>query len=451
LAEVEKYVDAYDSILAACGDTYSKAGLEYAQTMDSNSSFLTTSAESLLTSEISRSEQVQQKIQADFERMMLVIIVIVVIAVILASILALSVSGSIVKPVRRLQGHLAVMTEGDLTQEDIKVKSMDEVGHATLAFNKMKGNLVHIIREVVNGTDELQGAIATVNCSIEENAKGSTRIAEAVEEMFGSLEQQKTQIQHLVDQSERMDRISGQVASDAESIYARAEETKNNADVGMEKLMAYVEQMQEVNASMQEIRKEFATFGDSMNEMTCILDSIMDIATQTNLLSLNASIEAARAGDAGKGFSVVATEIRSLADDSQAAASRIAEMIANVTGEADAMSAKLQEGLDNLEKGNQMTNDTKESFSVIRQGTDEVGHSVESIMERVGALSTEIETELEHINSIDRSAGNNVTEMNEISAIVTEEGANLQEVSDAMNKLLTLTDHLEEMVSEFRL
>lgn len=450
-SEVDKFVSAYDEILAACGDKYSSAGLEAAKRMDSNSTFLSTSAETLLTFEIARSEAVQQQIQSDFKKMILLVTVIVVVTVVVVFIVTIMVSRSITVPIRQLQKQLAVMSEGDLTHGDVVIRSKDEVGHVAVAFNKMKGNLVQVIGKVMSSTDDLKTAAATVNTSVEENAVGSNRIAEAVESMFRSLEQQQAEIGRIVGQIDEMDGISKQVAEEAEKIFHNSGMTKQNAGEGKEKLMAYVGQLSEVNHSMQEMAEVFESFGENTKEMTAALEAITEIAEQTNLLSLNASIEAARAGEAGRGFAVVASEIRKLADDSQEAAGRIGEMIGNVGRQAEEMQEKLRASLVQLEKGNQMTEETKSSFGIIQKGTDEVGKSVEGIMHRVENLAEKISEAVESTGAIREASDGNVTEMNEISAIVTEESANLQEVAETVSKVHGLTKELKGLVSGFNL
>lgn len=202
---------------------------------------------------------------------------------------------------------------------------------------------------------------------------------------------------------------------------------------------------------MREMEIVFSSFGENTKGMTEALESISSIASQTNLLSLNASIEAARAGEAGKGFAVVATEIRNLADDSQAAAAHIGKMIESVGNQADQMTARLRESLEQLEKGNQMTGAAKESFEIITAGTDEVNNNVEDIINGVEVLNDRIAEAMESMGTVKDAADSNVTEINEVSAVVTEQSANLEEVSEAMDKLLVLTNDVENLVAEFKI
>lgn len=450
-SEAGKFVAAFRELQAACGDTYSSAGLNAAQDMSGSISFVSTSAETLLASEIARSEKVVDEIQSAFSNMRNIIVVIVLITAVVVLAAAFALTQSITAPIIQLEKKLSVMSEGNLTSEDIRVKSRDESGRAASAFNKMKGSLVHLISKVAANMAELKLATATVNTSVDENAQGGTRIAEAVDGMLAALERQQQEVSRAQGQFGDMGAIAEKVADYAEAIHGNAGKTRDNARDGMQKIMAYVEQMQTVNRSMQEMESVFASFGENTKGMTEALASISSIASQTNLLSLNASIEAARAGEAGRGFAVVATEIRDLADDSQAAAAHIGKMIESVSSQADQMTARLRESLDQLEKGNQMTGEAKESFETITAGTDEVSNSVEDIISGVEQLSDKIKDAMESMGTVKDAADSNVTEINEVSAVVAEQSANLEEVSEAMDRLLALTGDVEALVSEFKI
>lgn len=450
-SETGKFIASFRELQAACGDTYSSAGLNAAQNMSGSMGFVSSSAETLLASEIARSEKVADEIQSAFRNMRNLIVVIVLITAVVVLAAAFALTQSITAPIIQLEKKLTIMSEGNLTSEDIKVKSRDEAGRAASAFNKMKGSLVHLISKVAANMAELKMATATVNNSVDENAQGGTRIGDAVDGMLAALERQQQEVGRAQEQISDMGAIAGKVADYAEAIHGNAGKTRNNARDGMQKIVAYVEQMQKVNCSMCEMENVFASFGENTKGMTEALESISSIASQTNLLSLNASIEAARAGEAGKGFAVVATEIRNLADDSQAAAAHIGKMIEAVSTQADQMTARLRESLEQLEKGNQMTGEAKESFEIITAGTDEVSNSVEDIISGVEVLSDRIREAMESMGTVKDAADGNVIEINEVSAVVTEQSANLEEVSEAMDKLLALTDDVEGLVSEFKI
>lgn len=448
-SEVEKYTAAYENVLAACGTTYSSEGLEQAHQMANNSSFLVSSAETLLALEITRSEQVEKQIAADFGSMLVISITVAAVVGILMIFSAVTLSFSITRPIGKLRSHLMQMSERDLTGDDFKVRSSDEVGQAMGAFNVMRDTLISMITRVKNGTENLRSTTAVINDSVEQNSQGSRKISDAVDTMLEGLKAQQDEVSGIVEQISHMEKTAKKVSDDAGMIHQNSEEARAHAESGMKKIEAYVAQMQEVNRSMQEMNKVFASFDESTGGMEKALNSITEIASQTNLLSLNASIEAARAGEAGRGFAVVAEEIRQLADNSQTIAGQIGRMIGEVQRQADAMNAQLARSLKQLEIGNEMTRETKTSFELIRESTHVVGSSVDHIMERVSDLSDQIGVTSKGVDTIFRTAENNVDEINEVSTIVTQESANLQEVSEAIGRLLQSTVELEELVSEF--
>lgn len=448
-SEVEKYTAAYENVLAACETTYSSEGLEQAHQMANNSSFLVSSAETLLALEITRSEQVEKQIAADFGSMLVISITVAAVVGILMIFSAVTLSFSITRPIGKLRSHLMQMSERDLTGDDFKVRSSDEVGQAMGAFNVMRDTLISMITRVKNGTENLRSTTAVINDSVEQNSQGSRKISDAVDTMLEGLKAQQDEVSGIVDQISHMEKTAKEVSDDAGMIHQNSEEARAHAESGMKKIEAYVAQMQEVNRSMQEMNKVFASFDESTGGMEKALNSITEIASQTNLLSLNASIEAARAGEAGRGFAVVAEEIRQLADNSQTIAGQIGRMIGEVQRQADAMNAQLARSLKQLEIGNEMTRETKTSFELIRESTHVVGSSVDHIMERVSDLSDQIGVTSKGVDTIFRTAENNVDEINEVSTIVTQESANLQEVSEAIGRLLQSTVELEELVSEF--
>lgn len=448
-SEVEKYTAAYENVLAACGTTYSSEGLEQAHQMANNSSFLVSSAETLLALEITRSEQVEKQIAADFGSMLVISITVAAVVGILMIFSAVTLSFSITRPIGKLRSHLMQMSERDLTGDDFKVRSSDEVGQAMGAFNVMRDTLISMITRVKNGTENLRSTTAVINDSVEQNSQGSRKISDAVDTMLEGLKAQQDEVSGIVDQISHMEKTAKEVSDDAGMIHQNSEEARAHAESGMKKIEAYVAQMQEVNRSMQEMNKVFASFDESTGGMEKALNSITEIASQTNLLSLNASIEAARAGEAGRGFAVVAEEIRQLADNSQTIAGQIGRMIGEVQRQADAMNAQLARSLKQLEIGNEMTRETKTSFELIWESTHVVGSSVDHIMERVSDLSDQIGVTSKGVDTIFRTAENNVDEINEVSTIVTQESANLQEVSEAIGRLLQSTVELEELVSEF--
>lgn len=414
---MDKFVKLYEEITGICGEDYSSAASEQAARLDASTSFLTTNADNLLTYEIGRSEALQETIRQNSQKLFSALVAVITVSIFVAVFLAVVVSRSITRPIKELKKKITVIAAGDLS----------------------------------GSVAELKMATSTVNISIEENSKGSAQIAEAVGGMLFRLKKQQDEVPKIAEQIQEMEKVSGVIIENAEKIHENSEETRINAGNGMDKLIAYTDQLGVINDSIQEVTRVFAKFNENTKRMTEALNAITDIAVQTNLLSLNASIEAARAGEAGKGFAVVADEIRKLADDSQGAAKEIGAMIQKIQNESEHMNDKLEESLRHLQKGNEMTVETRSSFEVIKDGTGEVGRRVADIMEKLETLMEKIGHTVSSAGEIQNAADESVIEINEINAVVTEESANLESVSGAAGKLLDLTGRLEDMVGEFKL
>lgn len=450
-SSVEKYTKHFNDLRAACGDTFSSAGAEFAKNMSNEANFMSMNAETLLTYEVTRSEDVQKEIQENFNRTIMMLIVFVVLIGIVAIGVAIKVSRDITKPLQELQRKLAVLADQDLSDDEIMIQTNDETRDLGIAFNQMKGNLTNIIGKVSHGTGEMKTATSTVEVSISENAKGSQKISEAIDAMLNRLEEQTAEARKIMEQMTTMTSISEEVNQSAERIRTSSDDTLTKAGVGSENIEAYVSQMDAVNKTMNTMTEVFKSFSESTKQMTRVLATITDIAEQTNLLSLNASIEAARAGEAGRGFAVVATEIRNLADDSQNAAKEIGEMIKAVEKDAESMSGQIKESLEQLDKGNQIAEETRSSFALIQDGTEVVNEDVQDILNKIHNLSELMTETLDGVQIIHNAADSNVMEINDISAIVTEETANQEEVSTTTTMLANLAGELENVVQGFKL
>ena len=451
-AYVTKYTTAYRDLVKACGGTtFSNKGSQYLDEMNNNVSFLKNNASLLMSAEVTRSENLQEQIEAAMARLVAIIIILVIIVVLVSVIIVVFVSKGIVKPLLKVKKSIGLIADGDLTVDDIKVKNMDEVGEVAVALNKMKTSMFDVLNKVSDSTTSLREAMDSVAVSMDENTEGSNRIAEAVMDMHEKLQGQQAEVVSVVGQIEEMEAISATVVENAGRISENSQDTMKNADKGAELLDSFVAQMDSINDAIEEVSSSFVTFNENAVKMTESLQAITDIAAQTNLLSLNASIEAARAGEAGRGFAVVADEIRKLADDSNKAARDIGGMIKTIQEQSDVMNQKLQDSVAKLNEGNELTAQTKANLNTINDGTSEVVKSVDDIIEKLNTLTNKINATSQSANVIKDAADTSVIEIDEINAVVAEESANIESVSQTSADLLTLTNALEDEVKNFKL
>jgi methyl-accepting chemotaxis protein len=232
-------------------------------------------------------------------------------------------------------------------------------------------------------------------------------------------------------------------------IKENSKESLGNANTGNEAMENYSEQMNKVNHVIKQVAAKSVNLAESSNLMNQILKTITEISSQTNLLSLNASIEAARAGEAGRGFAVVANEIRQLSDSTQQAANQIGDIVKEVQKESVAMNSYMEEGLEQLEKGNKLSLVTKTNFKDIKEGTKLVNDSIEKVTLQMDIFSKEIKNVVESVEEIDIVSTKSADSVSNVTESVVTQSANLQEISATATMLAEYAEELKKQVDHF--
>ena len=455
LAQVQKAVENYllyfAALKEACGENYSTAGNQAIFSMQDGADFVTEQANQLIALELKRGQDIQNAIDANFKSTIMGIAIGFICVVLVSILLIIFLTNSILKPVKTLKNKLAVIAKGDLTGDEIRVNSEDEMKELSLSFNNMSNNLKEILTRVYDVSENINKAMGIVDEKITENTQNSEHVAETVEEMTVAVKEQAQESQGAMAQVNVMSDISGKIMVNAERIGEKAENSLTDAQAGNEHMNQYVEQLEKVNIVMNETSKVAEQLSGSVGEMNTILNSIAEIAEQTNLLSLNASIEASRAGESGRGFAVVAVEIRKLAENSKASVDRIAEIIMEVQQGTSQMTGKMKEGLNQLKAGNELAETTKKSFADIQNSTQTVNEDIVGIRSELGELAKVMKQVEESMAKIDVSATKNAESTEEIYDRVAKQHDNLREVSSNTEVLVKQIENLEQVVGKFKL
>lgn len=406
---------------------------------------------SLLTLELARSADIQQEIEKNFKELIILCITIFALAVIASVFLFIIIIKRITSSIKKLKNELLYMSEGDLSRENVNIRSNDEVEELAHNFNIMSDNLKKVIANVRKATIEIKDAAEVVTRSTIENEKGSENIAFALENMSRSMDDQQTETDNTIILMKEIKEISQDVNDKVSDISVSATNALDKAEVGNVKLSEYMDQLKDVNTTMEEVVQASDVFVKQINEMNSILDLIRGISNQTNLLSLNASIEAARAGDAGRGFAVVADEIRKLSDSSEELVEQIATIVNTLQFSMNDMTNKLSNSLDELDKSNDMAKVTMGSFGDIKDANAVECKMALDIKRMMKELFTGVTNIVDSMEKIEKATNENAMASQDISATVEEETANLEEVASRMEQLKDLTNNLEDLVLKFKL
>lgn len=335
-------------------------------------------------------------------------IVIMIMAVMLSLIFGLVISQIIVKPLRKMVALVALVSEGDLRQKsDIDTK--DEIGQLSASINHMAGNLQKLIGGIIQSSQSVAAASEQISASTEEIASGSTtqsRDAQIITELFKELSDAITT-----------------VAVSAEGAAELSSQAVRTATAGSKVLEASIAGMEVVNVKVTLLESDSSKIGE-------IIEVIDDIAQQTNLLALNAAIEAARAGEQGRGFAVVADEVRKLAERSGEATKQITSIIKTMQ---ENTKASVQAVLDSVAQ-------TQQTGSAFREIVEKVNDTSNMVNEIAAASEEQAAQSSEVIKSAQS-----------IAAASEEAAAAAEETAATSQSLAEQADLLNKSVSQFKI
>ena len=429
-----------------------------------------------------------------------------IIAVVLGFLFTFFLTRSITRPLALVTETAKRIASGDLTVERLNVRQRDEIGIMSDAFNMMVENLRTLIRQVAASSEDLsasseelaataeQAANATkqIAATIEQVAQGAADqsrsvqdTASVVDELKRSIhriaqgaEQQARAVQEMTSVMGEMTRALATTAERAAGVSDLAKKALQTARDGENAVRETVAGMRQIHETVSQTARNIQELGSHSEKVGEIVQVISGIADQTNLLALNAAIEAARAGEHGKGFAVVADEVRKLAERSAASAGEIAQLIGSmqhgigrVVASMNEGTAKVQVGLDlaqraggaldeilsALQSTTDGVNDIARYAEENRESVKRITHLAENLAgvseensasaEEMAARSDQVTSAIESISAVSEQTA---ASSEEVSASAEEMNSSVMEISRSVQQLTQMAAELQERVSKFR-
>ena len=377
-----------------------------------------------------------------------------IVLLVIFSGVGLVAAKSIVGPLHIVTERLGVMATGDL-REDNSLEEVfhrtDEIGEMSRALHTLQTHVSEMMKSIIESSQQVAASSQQLTNSSEQSAEVSGSVADSIvnvagscSEQFTEVENASTNIESLSDSMERFKKTiehAGQVVAEA----------KGQADNGEKAVTGAVRQMELIEQSVSQSAQVIEELGKESDKIGAIVDAISEIAEQTNLLALNAAIEAARAGEHGRGFAVVADEVRKLAEQSSSSAGEISNLIGSIQDKARNAVSVMQDGVSQVQNGVGAVNGAGNSFKDIAVMVEQVVEETAEMERTVAGLARNTTTIHEAVNKISEMSRNVASEAETVSAATEEQTATMNEIASASRRLTEMANGMEASVEKFKI
>jgi len=378
------------------------------------------------------------------------VLIVSLVFIIIAIIAIIILSRCFVRPIQLIRDECVYLTQGDFRERAVTVNSQDELGQLAQGFRVMKGHLQLLVKQVQLQAEQVAASSEELTASAQQSADAANQVAGSISGIAQGTEKQAVTYAHMSTIAEQMSESTEQFLNTARDLSVITTNTAQEATQGMQAVEQAVNQMNQINMGSEAVKGAIVDLATGSQEITEIVALISSIAGQTNLLALNAAIEAARAGEHGRGFAVVADEVRKLAEESNQAARQIGVLIQKNQINMDQAVDATQASTEGVKTGIVVVNSAGETFKKIVSSIMQISEQINEICESMTQMAANNRVLVASVYEGDNVRKENVDEVQTVSAAIEEQSASMQEIASSSQNLAVLASKLQAAVEKFQ-
>nr|WP_258000438.1 methyl-accepting chemotaxis protein [Bacillus sp. Marseille-P3661] len=398
----------------------------------------------------SRETAVEQA-KVSLNQSIFILVLSIVVSAILGSAVVYVISRIVQQNLNKVIHMATEISNGNLNIESSEYNGKDEIGQLSLAMNKMHGNLREIISQITTVSETVSAHSEELTHSSHEVNEGGLQVSSTMEQLSAGSESQANSVMELSSSMNSFIEKIREANKNGEHIHHVSTDVLKLTDHGSSLMKLSINQMGEVDEIVKNAVTKVQGLDKQSQKISNLVGVIQAIADQTNLLALNAAIEAARAGEHGRGFAVVADEVRKLAEQVSYSVSDITNIVKGIQNESSEVVASLSGGYREVEKGTEQIKSTGETFNTINTSVLNMVERVKNISNHLAQIvdqSMVINESIEQIASVSEQSAAGIQQA---AASVQQSSSSMEEIAKGANELSELAEDLNGLILKFKI